>query len=173
MATKSILPPGEPTLRRARLTGGPEPHRAVAVLLDHRVPLLDLYDELLNKWEHRGKGWQESLDARELFQIERWVHGDPEQAMACFGEETLGWVPWWFPRVMHLKEPTDGEEVVDLTPEQRLEWFDKALEYCSGIERLPWPPEGSLREMKIAIGTSLLEMLREVDEYELPGIDQM
>ena len=170
MATNRPLAPGESVLSDARRKGRPEPHWAIAILLDYRIWLPDLWEELLKEWELRPTGWEKSAKAENLYLANSWIRGDVEKAMGCFVEETPGWVPWWFPRKMTLHQGAEQEKMIDLSADQRLAWFDKALAHCAPGG---WPPQEPLRNMKIETGVSLLRMLRQVDEYELPGIDRM
>jgi hypothetical protein len=95
---------------------------------------------------------------------------DEERALGSFDTNVTGWVPYWFPRVMHLKRWTEDEEVIELTDQERLDWFDKALEHYAQTE---WPPTGSITDMKKAICISLLLVCRNADADELPATDLM
>ena len=141
-------PPGFWAVDAAKKEGRPEPHWAVAVLHDHR-----------------------GRDLPEIVQELDYPRSvDKERALGMFGMDVPGWVPYWFPRVMHLKQWTPDEEVVHVSDQQRLDWFDKALEYYAQTE---WPPTGSITEMKTAICLSLLYMCRDADGEELPAPDRM
>jgi hypothetical protein len=146
-----VLPPGEPVKRLAKLEGKPEPHWAVAVLLDPRVPLVEFVEnELVREHDY-------VLDA------------DPEKALAGFDETIEGWVPWWFPHRMHPKRWTEVEDGVDLTPPQRLDWFDRALAYYAQSE---YPPPEPLSLMKRTIALSMIQMLCRAEQGKIPGADQ-
>jgi len=86
---------------------------------------------------------------------------DSEKALGSFDPESLGWVPLWFPRYQ------DGNR---LSPEQRLAWFDKALEHYAQEE---WPPKGSLSSEKRAVALSLLHMLFEQELQGIPVPDKL
>ena len=105
------------------------------------------------------------LDPREEFQNHLSERDYPEvdyyQALQSFDPESLGWVPLWFPREKNW-EP--------LSPESRLDWFDKALAHYAQSE---WPPKGSLNSRKRAVALSLLHMLFEQELQGIPVPDKL
>ena len=154
---KNVLPPGEPTRQEAIRKGQKEPHWAIAILLDFRFNLVDFVENELVS----GRDYPDECD--------------PERAMGMFDKDKPGWVPFWFPRIMHLRRWEEDEDVIELNDQQRLEWFDKALEYyaCWRARCEWWPLEGLLYQMVKPIALSLLYMQRDADRDEVPGIDRM
>jgi len=86
-----------------------------------------------------------------------------ERALGEFDEQSPGWVPLWFPRDL----PNGGGR---LTPNERFDWFDKALAWYA---REGWPPVGPLPFMKRSVALSLLRMESAVERDELPTPDKM
>jgi len=86
-----------------------------------------------------------------------------DKALGSFDPRTLGQVPTWFPRRL----PDGGRY---LSPQERLTWFDKALQHYAPKE---WPPKGSLNSMQQQIAQSLLHMQSVVGREELPTPDKL
>lgn len=154
-AIKIPLPPGEPTRQEAIRNGQQEPHWAIAILLDWRFDLVSFVEnELVSGVDYPDES-------------------DPERALGMFDKETPGWVPYWFPSYMHLREWQEDEDVIHLTDQQRVDWFAAALEHYSRNAGCEWPPKGLLSQMIKPIALSLLYMQAEADQEAIPGIDRL
>lgn len=86
-----------------------------------------------------------------------------------------GWVPWWFPRTETRMRPGAGRwidraESKDITPEQRLAWFDKALQHYAPKELNPNDKSNSMMR-NVAI--SLLRMRYAAALEEIPTPDKL
>ena len=115
------------------------PHWAIDLLLDPRAPL------------------PENLKPGEDYPAQV----DFLKALGMFDQESLGWVPLWFPRKMNYQS---------ISPQERLDWFDAALRHFAQAE---WPPKGSLSSKKRDVAISLLHMLFVVELQELPTPDKL
>ena len=113
-----------------------DPHWATKILLDPRGDRLDSPEFM--------RDLAPEISSRIDFHLER--------ALDWFDTDALGWVPRWFPKRLITED-----EFRDLTPEERLAWFDKALAYYSVDD---WPPSGQLGNKKRAVAKALLSMLR-------------
>ena len=108
------------------------------------------------------------LDPREelaLVNSDLYPNVSQEQALGQFDIQVPGWVPRWFPRII-----VTDDSVIQLTPEQRLDWFDKALANYAQSE---WPPTGSLNSKQQSVALSLLYMLAAQEYSEIPPPDKI
>ena len=105
------------------------------------------------------------MEYTDQFEAGREYPGDAnyERALSEFDEQSPGWVPLWFPRDL----PDGGGR---LTPNERFDWFDKALAWYA---REGWPPVGPLPLMKRSVALSLLRMESAGERDELPTPDKM
>ena len=133
---------GSATFPEASLNGqSVRPHWAIAVFVE---PTVEYTDEFV-------AGREYPRDA------------NYERALSEFDEQTPGWVPLWFPRGL----PNGGGR---LTPNERFDWFDKALAWYA---QKGWPPVGPLISMKRSVALSLLYMESAVGRDELPNPDKL
>ena len=92
------------------------------------------------------------------------------EALGLFDESQPGWVPQWFPRVLFRNRWTVQEQMEKLTPQQRLDWFDKALKHYAQSE---WPPTGSVSSRKRKVALSLLHMYCAAKQQDIPIPDKL
>lgn len=90
-----------------------------------------------------------------------------EQALGMFDQSRAGWLPMWFPKEKFSKRWTSEETVTQLSPEERLEWFEMCLEHYA---QTPWPPQGPQRLKKRAVALSLLYMCCAAASQKLPTL---
>ena len=123
------------------------PHWAVSILEHPSVPIPEL---------RAGEDYPDSAVESE--------------ALGLFDESQPGWVPQWFPRVLFRNRWTAQEQMEKLTPQQRLDWFDKALKHYARGE---WPPTGSVSSRKRKIAQSLLRMYCAAKQWDIPTPDKL
>ena len=95
---------------------------------------------------------------------------DVDEALGMFVPWSPGWVPMWFPDIMLLNRGTGQIQIERPNPQQRLDWFDKALPHFA---KSVWPPEGSLSLKKREIAVALLLMYHAAQLEEIPAPDEM
>ena len=81
-----------------------------------------------------------------------------------------GWVPWWFPKWIDLNRRTGHPTTKNLTPEERLAWFDKALQHYAPKELNPNDKSNSMMR-NVAI--SLLRMRYAAALEDIPTPDKL
>jgi hypothetical protein len=124
-----------------------EPHWAIELLLDPKVPLPELT---------AGEDYPNCANQ--------------EQALSLFDPSAPGWVPTWFPREMFLNRWTAQEQMVRPSPQQRLDWFDKALTHYAPKTLAENGPESSTKQ---TIALSLLLMYCAAESQEIPTPDKL
>lgn len=124
-----------------------EPHWAIALLLDPKVPLPEMI---------AGQDYPNCANQ--------------EEALSLFDPSVPGWVPSWFPQEMFLKRWTAQEQMVKPNPQQRLDWFDKALSHYAPRELAG---SGAKSSTKQAIALSLLHMYCAAASQEIPTPDKL
>ncbi len=132
-----------------------EPHWAIKLLHDPR-----------------GEDWDNLAKPGEYPEIGRFPD-EPvtlERALGMFDCDSLGWLPYWFPRRKVLKRWTEDEDRIPVGDEEHLVWFDKALAWYAQTE---WPPEGSLPEKRRAVALALLYTLHGVESDSIPAPEEM
>src|SRR5882757_4216460 len=78
-----------------------------------------------------------------------------QEALGLFDPKAPGRVPTWFPREVFKNRWTAQEQMEPLTPQQRLDWFDQALEHYAP-EELQKSERSSSMKQNVAL--SLLHM---------------
>ena len=92
------------------------------------------------------------------------------KALGSADPERPGWVPTWFPRWITRTPWTPQARTEKISPQQRLDWFDKALQHYAPTELNPNDKSSSTMR---SIAQSLLLMQRAAASEEIPTPDKL